>query len=160
MAYGAFMADTKLQLKICGLIPAPGGVGVFLEAEGKVITIRVDHMVGQALQLAVEGTVPPRPLTHNLLASVLGGLGVKVVQVVIHDCREGTYYARLHLEQENELGKSDLEVDSRPSDAMVLALQHDARICMDRKIWEAAEDMKWALDQMEGGASGEWKPGA
>jgi len=143
------MSEEHIEVKIRGLLPAPGGSGVFLEAEQKAITLFIDPMVTRALQLILNGDESPRPLTHDLLFSVFEGVGLKLLQVVIHDCQDEIYYARLHLQQKNELGQSFLEVDSRPSDAMVMALQCDAPIRVRKEIWDAAEDMKWAMDPLE-----------
>lgn len=149
--YKTSMKDSLVQVKIQGILPAPGGSGVFLAAEKKVITIFIDSMVTRALQLAVKKENAPRPLTHDLFSSALAGLGVKIVRVIIHDFSEETYYARLHLEQKNELGQSHLEVDARPSDCLVLALQNNAPVFISRKVWEEAEDMSWAMDQLSPG---------
>jgi bifunctional DNase/RNase len=143
------MDDSFVQVEIKGLLPTPNGAGVFLEAEGKVIAVFIDAMVAQALRMAVEGTRAPRPLTHDLLRTVLEGLGVSVSKVVIHDLQGEVYFARIALQQENELGLSFLEVDARPSDSLVLALQAGAPVWIARKVLEESEDMRWAMEASE-----------
>ena len=138
-----------IEADIKGLLPTPGGAGVFLEGEGKVITIFIDAMVSRSLKMILKGEVPPRPLTHDLMLSVLDGLGVSLLRVVIHDLQEEVYLARLVLEQENELGKSVLEVDSRPSDGLVLAAKWGAPVYLARHVWQASDDMRWAMEQMD-----------
>lgn len=140
------MSDDRIQVEIQGIVPTPGGSGIFLTAEGKTMSIFVDPMATRALSLAMDGDAAPRPLTHNLMISVLGGLGVELKEVYIHDFREETYYARLILEQENELGKSVLEVDARPSDGIILATHLSAPVNVSREVWDQAEDMSWALN--------------
>lgn len=87
-----------IEAHIKGLLPTPGGAGVFLAGEEKVITIFIDETVSRPLKMNLEGQVPPRPLTHDLLSSMLEGLGVRLLRVVVHDLQEGVYYARLYLE--------------------------------------------------------------
>jgi bifunctional DNase/RNase len=142
------MTDDMIEVQLKGLLPTPGGSGVFLESGDKIITIFIDDMVSKALKMVLEGEEMTRPLTHDLLLSVLAGLGVRLTQVVIHDVQDGTYFARLHLVQENELGTSVLEIDSRPSDAMVLATKLRVPLFVRREVWDKAEDMKWAMIQM------------
>ncbi|MGA0368231.1 MAG: bifunctional nuclease family protein [Kiritimatiellia bacterium] len=129
------MSDELVQVRVRGLLPAPGGSGVFLEAEGKAITLFIDPMVTRAFQLFLEDEEGPRPLTHDLLFSICQAGGLTLQQVVIHDCVAEVYHARIHFQQENELGKSFLEVDSRPSDAMVMALKFGAPVFVVRRIW-------------------------
>jgi bifunctional DNase/RNase len=88
-----------------------------------------------------------RPLTHDLITHILAGLGARVEKVVINDLKDDTYFARLYLVQENELGRNVVEIDARPSDSMALALQHQCPILVARAVWDAADDMTWALEQ-------------
>jgi bifunctional DNase/RNase len=143
------MSDERIRVSIKGLVPTPGGSGVFLHADDKTISIFVDPMATRALSLALEGEAAPRPLTHDLMISLMGGLGVRLQEVYIHDVRDETYYARLLLEQENELGKNLLEIDARPSDGMILAAHLDVPITVASTVWEKAEDMTWALKQLQ-----------
>jgi uncharacterized protein len=148
-AYISGMPEDDVLVQIQGLLPTPGGSGVFLQAEGKAITIFIDPMVTRALQLALAGKEAPRPLTHDLLVAIQSGLGVKLLRARIHDCREETFFASLLLQQENELGKCLLEVDARPSDAMVLAVKCGAPLYVNRALWERTEDMSWAMGSLE-----------
>lgn len=143
------MPNDDVLVQIKGLLPTPGGAGVFLLSGGKAITIFIDPMVTRALQLALTNQTMPRPLTHDLMHDVHTGLGIRLVRVLIHDCRDETFFARLYLQQENEMGKSYVEVDARPSDAMVLALKSDAPIFVAREIWERTEDMAWAMGPLD-----------
>lgn len=138
-----------VEVTIKGLVPTPAGAAVFLQSGEKVMSIFIDAMVSHALKMNLEGESAPRPLTHDLMLSVMEGLGVQLKRVVIHDVEEDVYFARLHLEQENEIGRSVMEVDSRPSDSLVLASKLQVPILIRREVWEQAEDMRWALDQMD-----------
>lgn len=142
------MNQEWVQVTLKGILPTPGGSGVFLEHGDKAITIFIDPMVSHALTLAMQEESSPRPLTHELMTSVLEGLGVRLDRVEIHEVKDETFFARLHLIQENELGKNLLEVDARPSDGMVLAVQTGAPVLVAREVWDAAENMKWAMEQL------------
>ena len=135
------MSPDPLQVAVKGLVPTPAGCGVFLHAEGKCMAIFVDHSVAAAITMSMNKLPRVRPLTHDLIGNIFAGLGVTVQKVVIHDLRDETYYARIYLLQDSELGKSLAEVDSRPSDAIALALQHEAPIFVARAVWDPAEDM-------------------
>ena len=138
-----------LLVSVKGLVPTPTGCGIFLQHGAKAIAIFVDHSVAAAITMSMNKIRKPRPLTHDLIGNILAGLGVTAQKVVIHDLRDETYYARISLLQENELGKSLAEVDSRPSDAIALALQLGCPIYVSPSVWAQAEDMTWALEQQE-----------
>jgi hypothetical protein len=89
----------------------------------------------------------PRPLTHDLIASIFQGLGVTVQKVVVNDLKDDTFFARLFLAQDSETGRNVIEIDARPSDSIALALQQGCPIFVSRAVWEKAEDMTWALEQ-------------
>ena len=67
--------------------------------------------------------------------------------MVINDLKDDTFFARLYLLQENELGKNVVEVDARPSDSIAIALQQKCPVYIAQAVWEKAEDMTWALEQ-------------
>ena len=134
-----------ILVKVKGLVPTQTGCGVFLGDGNKVIAIFVDNSVAAAITMFLHKLKKPRPLTHDLLGSVLAGLGARVQRVVITDLKDDTFFARIFLAQENEIGRHLVEVDSRPSDAMALALQQKAPIYVRAHVWEQAEDMTWAL---------------
>src|SRR6185436_11243475 len=83
------------------------------------LPIWIGPFEAQAIALEIQGVPPPRPLTHDLMKQLIERLGAKLVRVEITDLREGTYFATLHLEGP---GGKGLSVDSRPSDAIALAL--------------------------------------
>lgn len=80
----------------------------------------------------VKGMPSPRPLTHDLLASVIDHLGGTLQDVLISELRDHTYYARLRIRSEGEL----IEVDSRPSDAIALAVSADVPIYVNEEVIE------------------------
>jgi hypothetical protein len=140
-------ADIPVTVK--ALVPTPTGCGVFLSNHQKVIAIFVDHSVAAAITMSLHKIKKPRPLTHDLIASILTGLSIKVQKVVVNDLRDDTYFARLYLTQENELGRSVIEIDARPSDSIAIALHNECPIFVSSAVWERAEDMTWALEQAQ-----------
>ena len=142
-------AVPDIPVSVKGLVPTPTGCGVFLSNEDKVIAIFVDHSVAAAITMFLHKVKKPRPLTHDLIASMFAGLGVTVQKVVINDLQNDTFFARLFLIQENELGRSLVEIDARPSDSIALALQQGCPVFVASQVWQRAEDMTWALEQAE-----------
>lgn len=88
----------------------------------------------QAIAIAVEGMVGPRPMTHDLFKNTLQTLRTELREVIISDLREGVFFARLILDREGEI----IEVDSRTSDALALATRFDCPIYTYADILESA----------------------
>ncbi|MDP7071023.1 MAG: bifunctional nuclease family protein [Phycisphaerales bacterium] len=88
-----------------------------------------------AIERRIKGIPVPRPLTHELLSSVIVCLGARLTRVLIHDLSEGTFYAMLCLEQ----GGDEIQVDARPSDAIALAVGADVPIFVSDAVLEAIE---------------------
>jgi len=137
--------DVRVTLK--ALLPTPQGVGVFLSDGLKVIAVFVDPFVAAAITMFAQEMKKPRPLTHDLMASILSGLGARITKVVINDLQGDTFFARIYLLQENELGRSVVEIDARPSDSIALAIQQKCPIYVAAQVWDRAEDASWALQQ-------------
>jgi hypothetical protein len=93
-------------------------------------------MIGMPEILAIDrrlkGCQMPRPLTHDLLAGVIKQMGGEILKVVIHDLREHTFYARIHIRQQGR----EIEVDSRPSDAIALASGLQVPIFVEDSVFE------------------------
>lgn len=143
------MNKNEVLVTVQGLIPTPTGCGVFLHHENKMITIFVDHSVAAAITMFLHEIKKPRPLTHDLIAHMLAGLDIHVQKVLINDLTDGTYFARMYLTQENELGRNVVELDARPSDSIAIALQQNAPIYVAQHVWDSSEDMTWALEQAQ-----------
>ena len=142
------MKNDVVAVTIKGVMPTANGCAVFLGDEAKTFVIYVDHSVGNAIQMTLNGVKKDRPLTHDLIGSVLLGLGASLEHIVINDAREGTFFARILLKMENELGKKIIELDARPSDSIVLALQQKRPIYVARAVFEAVEDMTEILERV------------
>ena len=142
------MPNDVVVATIKGVMPTANGCAVFLGNEEKAFVIYVDHSVGNAIQLTLSGVKKDRPLTHDLIGSILLGLGAQIDHVVINDAREGTFFARILLRMENEIGKKIVELDARPSDSIVLALQQKRPIYVARAVFDAVDDMTEILDKV------------
>ncbi len=90
----------------------------------KFLPIWIGHPEAAAILMKLQGTPTPRPMTHDLLASMLGELNAKVERIAVTELRDNTFYACIILRVDG----SEIEVDSRPSDALALAVRADARI--------------------------------
>lgn len=142
------MNPDVVAVTIKGVMPTANGCAVFLGNEDKTFVIYVDHAVGGAIQMALSGVKKERPLTHDLIGQILLGLGVHLEHVLINHVEEATFFARILLTMENELGKKILEIDARPSDSIVLALQGSRPIYVSPKVFAAVEDMTEILERV------------
>lgn len=113
--------DIKLNVQGVLTDPKTETQVVLLRAEdGKdVLPIWVGAVEGSAIKFALEGILPARPMTHDLLKSMMEHLGLRAQKVIITEIKNNTYYALIYVES----GGSLLSIDSRPSDAIALALR-------------------------------------
>jgi hypothetical protein len=117
----------RVEVRLAGIDPRGENQAVLLLVDGagrKMLPISVSPDQAASIYRGHTGERTPRPLTHELLVNVLTALGAKLTRVDVTDLREGTYYAELTLES----GGRSLKVDSRPSDAIALALRVGAPI--------------------------------
>lgn len=142
------MNNGVIPIQVLGVIPTNRGCAIFVGNTDKTFTIYVETSVGQAIAMFMQNTPKERPLTHDLIAHIFGGLGVSVERVVINDLKNGTYFARLILKQQNELGTKIIEVDARPSDCLALAVQSKSPIFVSRPVFEEVEDMSEVLKRL------------
>lgn len=141
-------SPTVLPVSVKGVMPTANGCAIFLGDDAKTFVIYVDHAVGNAIQMSLNGEKKERPLTHDLIGHILAGLGATLEHVVINDVNEGTFYARILLRMKNELGQKIVELDARPSDSTVLALAHGRPILVAKKVYDAVEDMSEILERV------------
>ncbi|HEY5550250.1 MAG TPA: bifunctional nuclease domain-containing protein [Opitutaceae bacterium] len=142
------MPKDYVEVEVKGVMPTANGCAVFLGNEDKNFVIYVDHSVGNAISMSLHGVRKERPLTHDLIGSILLGLGVTVDRVSINDVQNGTFFARILLGMENELGRKIIEIDARPSDSMVLALQQKRPVYVARHVFDLVEDMTEILERV------------
>ena len=133
-AQGGADQSVPVELSTVGLDGRTGTPIVVLRdpESGGVLPIWVGVMEAQAIALALHGVVPPRPMTHDLMASLIAELRAEVEEVLVTDLRNNTYFGIVRLKVAGE--KKIRDVDSRPSDALALALRTGAPIRVARKI--------------------------
>jgi uncharacterized protein len=127
----------KVQVDIIGISTSPSSNGAYAlilqEAGGqRRLPIVIGAFEAQAIALEMEGIRPPRPMTHDLMKSSIEALGATLNEVVINDLNDGTFYARLILDS------TGVEIDSRPSDAIALAVRFQAPIYVKDEVLSEA----------------------
>jgi bifunctional DNase/RNase len=137
-----------LPVTVKGVMPTANGCAVFLGDDNKTFVIYVDHSVGNAIQMSIDGVKKDRPLTHDLIGHLLAGLGATLEHVVVNDVNDGTFFARILIRMKNELGQKIVELDARPSDSIVLALAHRRPVLVARKVYDQVEDMSEILERV------------
>lgn len=154
------MSKSKvLEVRVRAVVPGGGGCGIFLTDGAKTIVIYVDAAVGAAISMFMQDIPKQRPLTHDLMASILTALGANVQRVVINDFRDKTFFARLIITAENELHcRKIIEIDARPSDSIALAVQQRAPIFVEQHVWEQSEDVSEILEELESSAQSQGEP--
>jgi bifunctional DNase/RNase len=129
----------KVQCEILGLSSSPstgGAYAILLREIGgaRRLPIIIGAFEAQAIALEIEGIKPPRPLTHDLLKQLIDNLGATIIDVIIDELRENTFFAKIVL----EVSGLTNEVDARPSDAIALAVRARAPIYVSETVMEAA----------------------
>lgn len=92
--------------------------------EDRFLPIWIGHAEAAAILMKLQGATPPRPMTHDLLTDVVSELKGEIVRIAVTELRDNTYFARITIVQDG----NELEIDSRPSDAIALAVRCDAQI--------------------------------
>jgi bifunctional DNase/RNase len=130
-----------IKMKVAGLTidPLTNTPIVILKDldEKKAIPIWIGLFEASAIATELEKITFSRPMTHDLIYELLKTLGVEVVKIEIHDLRNNTFFANIHLLKDNET----MVVDSRPSDAIALALRAKAQIFVDEKVIEKSRNV-------------------
>lgn len=109
---------------------------VLLSDGERKVPILIGPFEAQAISLPLDGTTPDRPMTHDLMRNIIDRLGCELVRVVIDDLWSTTYYAKLYLRR----GEEEMEIDSRPSDAIALAVRFEAPIYVTEGILDSNND--------------------
>ncbi len=105
-----------------------------LSSDNTLFAIYTEPHIGENIQNHLTQTPIVRPTTHDLLNSILTTLDIKILQAVIHDVEDTIYFAKLYLEQIIDGKKHILEVDTRPSDCLTLALENDVPLFCNRAL--------------------------
>jgi len=135
------MGSALMEVKVMGIVVDPKAsnpVVILVDLGGrKALPIWIGVFEAEAISRGLEDVVTLRPMTHDLMKQILDTFRVSVTQVVIHDIKENTYYANLHLSVDGR----ELIVDSRPSDAIALAVRVKAPIFVTESVVEATKDL-------------------
>jgi uncharacterized protein len=127
--------EDKVQVDILGLSSSQASGGAYAlilkETSGpRRLPIIIGAFEAQSIALEMEGIKPPRPLTHDLMKNLIDLLGGELIDVLICDLRDGTFFARINLDTQ--------EVDARPSDAIAIAVRYGAPIFVAEKVMAEA----------------------
>jgi uncharacterized protein len=129
----------EVEMKIRGLMLDPvtnSPIVVLKDEQGQaILPIWVGVYEANAIALEIEKVETPRPMTHDLLKNVFLGLEVRVQKIVVNDLRDDTFFAIIWVEREGQI----MTIDSRPSDALALALRMDCPIFVDEKVLKNAK---------------------
>jgi uncharacterized protein len=137
----ADMEKGLMEVKVMGIVVDPKAsnpVVVLVDLSGqKALPIWIGVFEAEAISRGLEGVMTLRPMTHDLMKQILDTFQVTVTRVIIHDLKENTFYANLYLNVEG----AELVVDSRPSDAIALAVRVKAPIFVTESVVEATRQM-------------------
>jgi hypothetical protein len=128
-----------IRVDIIGLSTSPSSGGAYALVLGEVegnrrLPIIIGAFEAQAIALELEKIQPPRPMTHDLLRDTFEAVEIDVTEVVIDELREGTFFAKVRYEHDGE----ERQLDSRPSDAVALAVRVDAPIYVAPSVLDEA----------------------
>src|SRR5438876_10426084 len=154
------MKNDVVPVQIRGILPANSGCALFVGNDDKVFVINVEPNMGAVIGMFLRDTAKERPLTHDLIQSIFKGFSITVERVIITELRNSTYFARLILQQQNELARKIVEIDARPSDCLALATAQKKPICVAHALFNQVEDMSAVLEKInetgaESGGEGE-----
>ncbi len=131
--------DTLILMEVKGLMmdPQSNAPIVILRSEehSRVLPIWIGIFEANAIALKLEGIESPRPMAHDLLVNMLGGINCTIARVAINDLVDNTFFAQIFV----QVGSEELIVDSRPSDAIALALRAEAPIYVAETVLEKAK---------------------
>ena len=157
----------EVEMKIRGLMldPVTNTPIVILKDSGDaVLPIWVGVYEANAIALEIEKVSTPRPMTHDLIKNVLAGLDAHVHKIVVTELKDDTFYAVIWMEREGRI----VSVDSRPSDALALALRVDCPIFVEDEVLKtskkaassaevSSEEMRKLLENLGDEDLGRWK---
>ena len=131
---------------------------ILRELDGeRSLPIWVGIFEAHAIAREIEEFQTPRPMTHDLIKNIIDGLECKITRILVSDLKDNTFFAEISL----ALNGSEISIDSRPSDAIALALRMSAPIFVEEKVLEEAKSLEFP-ESKEGasGEDGEAEPGA
>ena len=149
----------EVEMKIRGLMmdPVTNMPIVILKEVGgsSILPIWVGVYEANAIALEIEKVTTPRPMTHDLIKSLLAGLSTGMRKVVVSELKDDTFYAVIWLERDGEI----ISVDSRPSDALALALRLDCPIYVDESVLKSSKMAASVSDKINNEELRRWLEG-
>ncbi len=146
----------QIEMTIKGLVVDPitnMPIIVLRDAEGqRVLPIWVGIFEANAIALKIENISTPRPMTHDLLRNVIEDLNGVVRKIVVSNLKDNTFYALIYV----EVGGQTLAIDSRPSDAIALALRADAPIFVEESVLDNAKGIDFSTDKADSERLQKW----
>ncbi len=134
--------EDRVRVEVKGLMLDPNSnvpIVILREAGGsEILPIWIGVFEANAIALSLEKIEPTRPMTHDLIANLVEQMEIDVCRVVICDLQESTFFARIDLQRGS---RPEVSIDSRPSDAIALALRVDALIFVTRGVLDQARDV-------------------
>jgi bifunctional DNase/RNase len=135
------MESELTEVKVMGIVvdtKASNPVVVLVDLAGqKALPIWIGVFEAEAISRGLEDVVTLRPMTHDLMKQILDTFHVSVIRVVIHDLKDNTFYAKLYLDIEGK----EMIVDSRPSDAIALAVRTKSPIFITESVIKATQEL-------------------
>lgn len=149
----------KIQVEILGLSSSPSTGGAYAlllkETYGiRRLPIIIGAFEAQSIALEIEGIKPPRPLTHDLMKDLIDNLGGTLVEVMIDELKENTFYAKIII----EISSLTNTVDARPSDAIALAIRTNAPLFVSEEVMKTAAFVP-SGEEIPGEGENEFKEG-
>jgi len=142
--------NNMIEMKVEGLVFDPltnTPIIILKDFDGqKSLPIWVGYPEATAIALEMESVAPPRPMTHDLIKNLLSGLEVNVNHILVNDLKNNTFYAVISLNTNGET----VEIDSRPSDAIAVALRVNAPIFVMQSVLENAKSLDTGISSAEG----------
>jgi len=149
----------EVEMKIRGLMMDPVTnmpIVVLKDMSGDaVLPIWVGIYEANAIALEIEKVTTPRPMTHDLIKVLLMGLETSIKKVVVSELKDETFYALIWIERDGHL----MSVDSRPSDALALALRHDCPIFVDDKVLQSSKNSTTVSEKVNDEELRKWLEG-
>lgn len=129
-----------VELKHVSVFSMKDSTALFLVCEGKTLMFQTEPAYAELAMRAMQQRPFPRPQTFELLYSLACGFEMTLDSVFITDCRDEVYFARMVYTMSNELGKKTVELDARPSDALLQSFLTRTRVYIARSVYEQSED--------------------
>jgi bifunctional DNase/RNase len=127
------------EAEVTGVLLDPQSRQPVMVLQGKrdkrTVVLTIGHFEAERIAISLQGVTPPRPLTHDLMLTLLAEVKASLSRIVVTDLRNDVYYAILHL----DVAGQSLRVDARPSDAVALALRAKVPILVEDRVFDKAE---------------------